>query len=64
MYLWSQQQAMPLSPGLHWISNGKWFKKQVLQGQTSFSAVQWLQYEQTKYQVDYKMLPSHVNNVY
>ena len=51
MYLWSQQQDMPLGPGLRWISYEKGYRKYVLQGQTSFSAVQWLQYEQTKYQV-------------
>ena len=51
MYLWSQQQVMPLSPGLHWISTERGFRKQVLQGQTSFSALQWLQYEQTKLKV-------------
>ena len=51
MYLWSQEQDMPLGPGLQWIPTDKGFKKIVLQGQTSFSAVQWLQYEQTKYNV-------------
>ena len=51
MYLWSQQQEMPLGPGLRWIRHKNGFRKFVLQGQTSFSAVQWLQYEQTKYQV-------------
>ena len=48
MYLWSQQQDMPLGPGLNWIFVGKRWKKQVLQQQTSLSALQWLQYEQTK----------------
>ena len=51
MYLWSQMQNMPLGPGLRWISVKNGFRKYVLHGQTSFSAVQWLQYEQTKYQV-------------
>ena len=51
MYLWSQQQVMPLSPGLHWIPTERGFRKQVLQGQTSFSALQWLQYEQTKLKI-------------
>ena len=51
MYLWSQEQDMPLGPGLQWIPTETGFKKIVLQGQTSFSAVQWLQYEQTKLQV-------------
>ena len=49
MYLWSQEQEMPLGPGLKWIKTTRGFKKVVLQGQTSFSAVQWLQYQQTKY---------------
>ena len=51
MYLWSQQQDMPLGPGLRWIQSKRGFYKKVLQEQTSFSAVQWLQYEQTKYNV-------------
>ena len=51
MYLWSQQQDMPLGPGLRWIQSKRGFFKKVLQEQTSFSAVQWLQYEQTKYNV-------------
>ena len=51
MYLWSQMQNMPLGPGLRWIPSKRGFYKKVLQEQTSFSAVQWLQYEQTKYQV-------------
>ena len=51
MYLWSQQQDMPLGPGLRWIQTERGFRKIVLQGQTSFRAVQWLQYEQTKLQV-------------
>ena len=51
MYLWSQMQNMPLGPGLRWFFHKKKFRKYVFQGQTSFSAVQWLQYEQTKYNV-------------
>ena len=51
MYLWSQMQDMPLGPGLRWKPSKRGFFKKVLQEQTSFSAVQWLQYEQTKYNV-------------
>ena len=51
MYLWSQEQAMPLGPGIRWIPSQRGFRKIVLQGQTSFSAVQWLQWEQTKINV-------------
>ena len=51
MYLWSQMQKMPLGPGLRWFFHDGRFRKYVFQGQTSFSAVQWLQYEQTKYDV-------------
>ena len=51
MYLWSQMQNMPLGPCLRWFFHKKKFRKYVFQGQTSFSAVQWLQYEQTKYNV-------------
>lgn len=48
MYLWSQEQDMPLSPGLLWTKTNYGFRKQVLEQRTSFSAVQWLQWEQTK----------------
>ena len=51
MYLWSQQQEMPLGPGLRWIPTARGFRKFVLHGQTSISAVRWLQYEQTKINV-------------
>ena len=51
MYLWSQEQEMPLGPGIQWTPSGKSFRKIVLQGQSSFSSLQWLQYEQTKIQV-------------
>ena len=51
MYLWSQMQDMPLGPGLRWKPSKRGFFKKVLQEQTSFSAVQWLNYEQTKYNV-------------
>ena len=44
-------QDMPLGPGLRWKPSKRGFFKKVLQEQTSFSAVQWLQYEQTKYNV-------------
>ena len=44
-------QNMPLGPSLRWFFHKKKFRKYVFQGQTSFSAVQWLQYEQTKYGV-------------
>ena len=51
MYLWSQQQDLPLSPGIVWtLQNGK-FKKNVLVPQVSFSSMQWLYYQQTKYNV-------------
>ena len=51
MYLWSQEQAMPLGPGIKWIPTGKGFRKQVLQELTSLSAVRWLEIEQTKINV-------------
>ena len=49
MYLWSQQQDMPLSPGLEWtLVNGK-FKKNVLIPNSSFSSIQWLYFQQTQH---------------
>ena len=49
MYLWSQQQNLPLSPGIVWtLFNGK-FRKNILDPNGSLSSLQWLYYEQTKY---------------
>ena len=50
MYLWSQQQQLPLSPGIVWtLKNGKFKKKPLTNRQHSFESLQWLYYQQTKY---------------
>ena len=50
MYLWSQKQLLPLSPGLVWtLQNGKFKKKPLTNRQHSFESLQWLYYQQTKY---------------
>ena len=48
MYLWSQQQNMPLTPGLRWVKNknGK-FTKQILSTGNSLKALQYLYYQQS-----------------
>ena len=49
MYLWSMTQHLPLTPGLSWtLKNGR-FRKNVLVGDSSFSSIQWLYFQQTKY---------------
>ena len=47
MYLWSQKQNQPLTPGLRWIKNdnGK-YTKQYLSTGGSFKALQYLYYSQ------------------
>ena len=48
MYLWAQQQNMPLTPGLRWEKNknGKFTKKILCPG-NSFKALQYLYYQQS-----------------
>ena len=53
MYLWSQGQLIPLTPGICWtLKNGQYYK-QIMASQMSFPQIQWLQYlEQTDVCVD------------
>ena len=44
MYLWSQQQNQPLTPGLRWVKNGEYFQKRILSPNGSFGALQYLYY--------------------
>ena len=46
MYLATQMQPMPLTPGLEWTLNGKKFKKRVLHPGVSLKSLQWLYYVQ------------------
>lgn len=46
MYLWSQYQQMPTTPGVEWIKNGTAFKKKVLSTDVSLGQLQWLNYVQ------------------
>ena len=46
MYLATQMQPMPLTPGLEWKLNGARFNKRVLHPGVSFKALQWLYYLQ------------------
>ena len=53
MYLWSQGQLIPLTPGICWtLKNGQYYK-QIMASQMSFPQIQWIQYlEQTDICVD------------
>ena len=42
MYLYSQLQFMPLSPGIEWIFKNKKAHKKVMTNQISFGQIQWL----------------------
>ena len=46
MYLWSQKQLMPTTPGILWRPEGNHFNKQVLQSGVSLGQLQWLNYLQ------------------
>ena len=46
MYQWSENQVMPLGPGLLWTPNNNGFQKNVMMAGTSFAALQWLQWIQ------------------
>ena len=48
LYLWSQKQNMPLTPGLRWVKNknGK-FTKNILCTGNSFKALQFIYYQQS-----------------
>ena len=48
MYLWSQEQDLPLSPGLRWTLTNGFYKKKPLLPNTSLSALQWLYYKQAE----------------
>ena len=46
MYLWSQDQELPLGKGLHWKLDGKKYTKSHMSNQVSLKALQWLYMEQ------------------
>ena len=54
MYLWAQSQVQPLSPGILWTLNGRFFKKSIMKAGTSFGAMQWLYYMQATDCIDKK----------
>ena len=47
MYLWSQSQLIPLTPGILWTMKNGWFHKQIMASQMSFSQIQWIQFLET-----------------
>ena len=50
MYLWSEEQDMPLTPGIRWLKNGLFFSKHSLAYThgASFKSLQWIYYLQGK----------------
>ena len=44
MYLWSQLQVQPLTPGLRWVKNGRVFQKRIMSPNSSFGALQFIYY--------------------
>ena len=47
MYLWSQGQKMPLTPGIKWTMKNGWFYKEIMASQMSLGQIQWIQYLET-----------------
>ena len=53
MYLWSQRQDMPLTPGLLWEPNGSKFTKKVMKHGVSLPHLQWLYWlQETDFCID------------
>lgn len=48
MYLWSEEQDLPLSPGIRWSLSNGYFVKKPLASNTSLSAVQWIYFKQAE----------------
>ena len=46
MYLWGEDQILPLTPGVEWKLKGKRFEKVHMSSQCSLKAMQWLYSEQ------------------
>ena len=42
MYLWSQTQDMPLTPGILWTKSGNKFNKAVMMDGVSLGQLQWI----------------------
>jgi len=56
MYLWSEEQDMPLTPGIRWLKNGSSFSKHSLAYThgSSFKSLQWIYYLQGLFDQDGK----------
>ena len=46
MYLWSQKQNMPTTPGIEWTKSQTFYNKKVLQPGVSLGQLQWINYLQ------------------
>ena len=59
MYLWSQTQDMPLTPGIQWTKSNNKFNKSVMMSGVSFGQLQWINYFQA---TDF-LLDNHGNRI-
>ena len=48
LYLWAQDQPLPLSPGILWEKKGRHFKKKLMCSGVSLGQIEWLQWMQTQ----------------
>jgi len=46
LYLWSQNQKLPTTPGILWERKGNGFVKNIMTTGNSFAALQWLLFAQ------------------
>jgi len=46
LYLWSQNQKLPTTPGILWERHGNSFRKNIMTTGNSYAALQWLLFAQ------------------
>ena len=65
MYLFAQQQDLPLGPGIEWTWNKSKFRKSVMISQVSFVQIQWLQaMQETDICIDSNGFRLQIQNAY
>ena len=47
MYLWTQEQDMPLTPGIEWTKKNGSYQKRIMTSQMSLPQIQWILYLET-----------------
>ena len=48
LYLWSQNQKLPTTPGILWERHGNSFRKNIMTNGNSYAALQWLLFRTEK----------------